>query len=121
MPCTIARYRRTGRSKLLPLKGDKLGIELRDPVDKALDQLLLASLAAVRRADRIDRPPVPLAMRDEGPDADDGVIDVLLELVAHHLANFGVRLADEIIGGCESLKVRDRLDIPDDGMPTHAP
>jgi hypothetical protein len=64
------------------------------------DELLLRPLAHVGRADGVHRPVIGLPVRDEGPDADNRVVDVLRELVADGLTNFDVGLARKIVGGC---------------------
>ena len=47
---------------------------------------------------------VRLAVRDEGSDADNRVVDVLGEFVADGLADLCVGLADEVVGGREPGK-----------------
>ena len=58
------------------------------------------------RADRAHRPIISLAVRNEGSNADDRVIDVLRKLVADRLADLHVGLADEIVGCCVAAEIR---------------
>jgi hypothetical protein len=51
-----------------------------DLVAQGGDQFFLGSVAYVRRADGIYDPTIGLAVRDEGSDADDRVVDLLREL-----------------------------------------
>jgi hypothetical protein len=60
------------------------------------------------------RPMIRLPVRDESPDAYDRVVDVFREFIADCLADFHVRLADEIIGGREPGEVGHGLQVPDD-------
>jgi hypothetical protein len=59
-------------------------------------------------------------VRDECPDADDRVVDVLWKLVANRLADFYVGLADEIVGSCEPAEVGRSLQVPHDDAWFHA-
>jgi hypothetical protein len=79
--------------------------ELRNLIAERGDQLLLCSLAHVGRANCVHRPVIRLPVRDEGSDADDGVVDMLRELVADRFTNFYVRLADEVVGGRKPAEV----------------
>ena len=97
-----------GQVEAVAVEGDELRVQLRDPVDERRDQLLLGPLADVRRAEGVNRPVIGLSVCDEGADADDRVVDVLGELVADHLANLVVGLADEVVGGCEPARCRGR-------------
>jgi hypothetical protein len=75
---------------------------------------LLGAFAYMRRAKRIDSPATIFLMGNQGTNADDRVIHVLRELVAHRSANFVVALAVMIIGGCKALDIGDRFDVPSD-------
>jgi hypothetical protein len=68
----------------------------------------------MRRAKRIDSPATIFLMGNQGTNADDRVINVLRELVAHRSANFVIALAVMIIGGCKALDIGDRFDVPSD-------
>jgi len=67
-----------------------------------------------RRAHSVHCPVIRLPVRDESPDADDRVVDVLRKFVADRLAYFHVGLTDKIIGGREPAQVRHSLEVPDD-------
>jgi len=54
------------------------------------------------------------AVRDEGTNADDRVVDVLWEFVADGLAHLYVGLADKIISGREAAEVGHSLQVPHD-------
>src|SRR5262249_49490347 len=64
-------------------------------------------------------PMVGLAVRDEGADADDRVVDVLRKLVADRLPDLHVGLANEIVGRCEPAQVGHSLQVPDDDARCH--
>ena len=49
---------------------------------------------------------IALSVSDQGADADNRVVDELWKLVADGIADFIVRLADEIIRGCEARMVK---------------
>ena len=66
------------------------------------------------------RPVIWLAVRDEGSDADDRVVDVLRKFFADGLANLNVGLADKVVGGCEPAEVGHGLQVPDDDARFHA-
>ena len=104
----------------MPLKVTSCGLQLRDPVDKRRDQLLLGPLADVGRAEGVNRPVTGLSVRDEGAYADDRVVDVLGELVADRLADLAVGPADEVVGGCEPRDVGNGLQVPDDDASVRA-
>ena len=78
------------------------------------DQGLLGAFTYMRRAKRIDSPVTIFLMGNQGTNADDRVIDVLRELVAHFRANFIITLAIVTVGGGEALDVGDSFDIPND-------
>ncbi len=42
----------------------------------------------MRRAERVDYPMIAVVVRDQGTDANDRVIDVFQEFVAHRFADF---------------------------------
>jgi hypothetical protein len=63
---------------------------------------------------------IELAVRDEGSDADDRMVDVLRKLVADRLADFYVGLADKIVGGRKPAEVGYSLQVPDDDVWAHA-
>src|SRR5262249_44296141 len=71
-------------------------------------------------AERIDRPLVILLMGNQGADAEDRMIDVLGELVAHCSANVVIALANMTVGSGEALEVRNSLNVPDDDAGAHA-
>src|SRR5262249_1665937 len=77
------------------------------------------SLAHVGRANGVDSPVIGLAVRYESTDADDRVVDVLRELVADRLEDFGVGVADEIVSGREPAQVGHSLQVPDDDARLH--
>ena len=62
---------------------------------------------------------IALSVSDQGADADNRVVDELWKLVADGFADFVVRLADEIIRGCEAAKIGHGLQVPDDGAWFH--
>jgi hypothetical protein len=109
--CSIAQH---GQVKAVAVEGDESRAQLRDLVAESGDQLLLGPLAYVRGPDGVHSPVVQLPVRDEGADADDRVVDVLGKLVADRLADFYVRLADQIVGGREAGKVGHSLQVPHD-------
>jgi hypothetical protein len=68
----------------------------------------------------IDRPAVGFPVGNQGPNAGDRVVNVLREFVADRLADFCIRLADQIVGGGKPGKVGNRFQIPhDDGSVKH--
>src|SRR5215471_10826546 len=68
----------------------------------------------MRCTKRVDDPTAVFVMSNQCADADDRVINVLWELLAHGGANFIVALAVMTIGGGKSLEVGNRFDIPND-------
>jgi hypothetical protein len=62
---------------------------------------------------------IGLAVRDEGSDADDRVVDVLREFVPDRLADLNVRFADKIIGSRKPAEVGYGLQVPDDDARFH--
>ena len=104
----------------MAVEGHKTRTQLCNLIAEGGDQLLLCPLAHVGGADGVHGPMLWLAVRDEGSDADDRVVDVLREFIADRLAHFGVGLADKIVGGCKPAEVGHSLQIPDDDARFHA-
>src|SRR5262249_31414686 len=96
------------------VEGHETRTQLCNLVAEGGNELLLGSLAYVRRADGVHCPVIRLPVRDERPDADDRVVDVLREFVADGLADFHVGLADKIVSGFEPAEVGHSLQVPDD-------
>lgn len=59
-------------------------------------------------------------MGNERPNTDDRVVDVLGELVAQFGSNFIVALASVAVRGREAFEIRDRFEVPNDGVGAHS-
>jgi hypothetical protein len=97
----------------------ELRVQVGDLADEGRYQLLLGPVADVRGSEGVHRPVVAFGVRYERPDAHDGVVDVLRELVADGFADLVVRLADETVGGGEPAQVGHGLQVPDDDVAVH--
>jgi hypothetical protein len=115
--CPITQYRQV---EVVAVERDELRPQLRDLVAEGGDQLLLRPLAHVGHAHGVHRPLIRLPVRDEGSDADNGMVDMLRKLVADGLADFHVGLAHEVVGGREPPEVGHSLQVPNDEARFHA-
>ena len=114
--CAVSQDRQV---EAVTVKRYKLGVQLCDLINERLNKFFFGSVANVRCAKGVNCPMIVFAVSDKCADAHDGVVDVFWEFVAHYLADFGVSLAGQIIRGCEPLKVRDRLDVPNYDVAVH--
>jgi hypothetical protein len=69
------------------------GFKLSNFVNKCRDQFLLRSITDMRRTKRLGVSMIVVAARDQCPNADNRVIDVLREFLAEFCSNFIVALA----------------------------
>src|SRR5512144_797097 len=87
-----------GEVEAVAVERHELRDELCDLFTECANQLLLGPFADVRRAQRIHRPTIALAVSDERANAHDRVVDVLRKFVTEDLTNVRIPLADEIVG-----------------------
>jgi hypothetical protein len=71
--CPVAQH---GQVEAVAVEGDELRAQLRNLIAERGDQFLFCPLAHVWRAKGVHRPVVGLAVRDEGSDADDRMINM---------------------------------------------
>ena len=64
------------------------------------------------RSQRIDRPMVAVAVRDQSADTGNRVIDVFRKVVAHRGADFRGGLIEQIISSCKAADIGNCLDVP---------
>jgi hypothetical protein len=74
----------------------------------------------VRGTECINGPRVISLVGDQRAYAEDRVIDVLGELVAHRGADVVIALAIMTVGSGEASQVRNGFDVPDDDARAHA-
>ena len=114
--CPIAQH---GQIEAVAVERDELRAQLRDLVAEGGDQFLFCPLAHMRRADGVHCPVISFPVRDQGSDADDGVVYVLRKLIADRLADFRVGFADKIVGGRKPAEVGHSLQVPHDDVGAH--
>ena len=82
------------------IEGNELRRQNSDLFHESRDQVLLGSLTDVRCPERIHDPvPAFLPVGNQRPDTDDGVVDVLGELVAQLGSNLVIALAGMAVSG----------------------
>lgn len=74
----------------------------------------------MRRADHIDNPMIPVAMRDQGADTDDGMKDEFWEFIAKFCPDILIAPAVQTICSGKAPQVGHCLDIPNDDVHTHS-
>ena len=71
----------------------------------------------MRRTERIDHPgTTAVAVGNQSADADNRMVDVLGELVAHGSADVVVGPADKVIGGSVATQVGNRFNVLNDDV-----
>src|SRR5262249_53619574 len=98
----------------IAVEGHKLRAQLLDALDEAADQLLLRTIANMRRTERLDAPAFALASADQRADANNPVQRMLRKCPAQSLADLIVGFAVEAQTPTRRVEVEHGFQIPHD-------